>query len=323
MVVQNHPAWDGINQGLRYSQGDPVQVSWLLRGAREESTDERAQQDKPLSDRPLALAVGALIGHKLVIECRAEIECQHCGTLSSKSYGAGFCYPCFVSLARCDLCMMAPTRCHFAAGTCREPEWAQTFCFSEHLVYLAYSSGHKVGITRAGQAFQRWANQGAVAGVVLARTQTRQLAGLVEAQLTEQISDRSNWRKLLSELPQSIDLLPQIPEMWRLREAQFGPLPTGVTVLESEQRTQVSLRYPSIGLAPARQLKLIANRPQMLTLLGVRGQYLLGLEGGLKLSKYRGHSLRVNDLGAMDHAQLSKLIDANPTSGDSQLELFS
>jgi hypothetical protein len=59
------------------------------------------------------------------------------------------------------MCIMKPETCHYHLGTCREPDWAQSHCFRPHIVYLANSSGVKVGITRKTQIPTRWLDQGA------------------------------------------------------------------------------------------------------------------------------------------------------------------
>ena len=51
---------------------------------------------------------------------------------------------------------------------------------TEHIVYLANSSGLKVGITRASQVPTRWIDQGAVQALPLLRVATRQVSGLAE-----------------------------------------------------------------------------------------------------------------------------------------------
>jgi hypothetical protein len=105
--------------------------------------------------------LNALLGETLRLRHSGAIHCTECGRATVKSFAEGFCYPCFRKLAQCDLCILSPERCHFAAGTCREPEWALDFCMTGHIVYLANSSGVKVGITRAGQIPVRWIDQGA------------------------------------------------------------------------------------------------------------------------------------------------------------------
>ena len=91
-----------------------------------------------------------LIGEGLRIDYSGEIRCIHCDRKTSKSFNQGYCYPCFTRLAQCDSCIVSPEKCHYHAGTCREPEWGESFCMQPHLVYLAKSTGPKVGITRRG-----------------------------------------------------------------------------------------------------------------------------------------------------------------------------
>ena len=102
------------------------------------------------------------IGQRLTLKWHGEIKCQHCGRASKKSFSQGYCYPCSQRLAQCDLCVMSPERCHYDKGTCREPAWGEEFCMQSHIVYLANSSGIKVGITRPSQLPTRWLDQGAV-----------------------------------------------------------------------------------------------------------------------------------------------------------------
>ncbi len=88
---------------------------------------------------------------EIKLHYKGNIFCVHCGRKSSKSFNQGYCYPCFQSLAQCDSCIIHPERCHFEQGSCREPAWGEKYCMQDHIVYLANSSGLKVGITRATQ----------------------------------------------------------------------------------------------------------------------------------------------------------------------------
>ena len=88
------------------------------------------------------------IGSRVHLSWTGVITCIHCGEATRKSYSQGYCYPCFKKLATCDLCVVSPERCHYHEGTCRDPAWGERFCMQPHLVYLANSSGIKVGITK-------------------------------------------------------------------------------------------------------------------------------------------------------------------------------
>jgi hypothetical protein len=114
-----------------------------------------------------ALPVGAqqlplnpLLGQTLELRYAGEIRCIHCDRSTSKSFNQGYCYPCFKRLARCDSCIVSPQKCHYDAGTCREPDWGEANCMIEHFVYIANTSGLKVGITRGTQVPTRWIDQG-------------------------------------------------------------------------------------------------------------------------------------------------------------------
>jgi len=143
------------------------------------------------------VSMNALLGSKIRIEYEGVINCHHCGRKSKKSFNQGYCYPCFQSLAQCDSCIMSPEKCHYDAGTCREPEWGDTHCMTDHIVYLANSSGIKVGITRLNQVPTRWMDQGAIQALPIFRVATRKLSGLVETLFKEQVADKTNWRKML------------------------------------------------------------------------------------------------------------------------------
>ena len=92
-----------------------------------------------------------LIDSHLAFEFTGTINCVACSRKTSKSFNQGHCFPCFRKLAACDTCIMSPEKCHFDQGTCREPDWAENNCFVDHIVYLANTSGIKVGITRHSQ----------------------------------------------------------------------------------------------------------------------------------------------------------------------------
>ena len=105
--------------------------------------DNPVQYDLPLGDHKIAL--NPLIGQSIKLKFTGQIRCVHCSRTMKKSFNQGYCYPCFTALAQCDMCIMKPETCHYDKGTCREPEWGLKFCFQPHIVYLANSSGIKVG----------------------------------------------------------------------------------------------------------------------------------------------------------------------------------
>ena len=152
------------------------------------------------------LPLNELMGKTLTLQYHQHISCSHCGRKTKKSFSQGFCYPCMQKLAQCDMCIMKPETCHFEQGTCREPEWGEKHCFTPHYVYLANTSGLKVGITRHTQIPTRWIDQGATQALPIFKVSTRLQSGLVEIALAEFIADKTNWRTMLKGNADDIDL---------------------------------------------------------------------------------------------------------------------
>lgn len=243
------------------------------------------------------LPLNQLLGQRLSIEFLGAIHCNHCGRKTKKSFAQGYCYPCFTKLAQCDSCIMSPERCHYAAGTCREPAWGEQFCMTEHIVYLANSSGIKVGITRASQVPTRWIDQGASQALPILRVATRQQSGFVEDLLRGQLSDRTNWRAMLKGEAASLDL-PAV------RDQLFATFAEGIEQLQQRFGLQalqllgdtqpVEITYP-VGCYPTKVVSHDLDKAPLVegTLLGIKGQYLLLDTGVINLRKYTAYQVAI------------------------------
>ncbi len=258
----------------------------------------------PVGDDVLPL--NELIGQGLALDFLHQISCCHCRAISRKSYGGGYCYPCFKKLAQCDLCVVSPDRCHYHLGTCREPEWGEAFCMQEHLVYLANSSGPKVGITRRGGEQQRWRDQGASQAVAIVGTATRHLAGVVEVMLRRYVTDRTEWRRLVSTDSPQVDLVGLRDEL----QAQLSELPEGTGWVDAEAVTVI--RYPIMRYGKVARLTLTAEQDHIEgLLLGIKGQFLLFDHGVFNVRQHRSYHVRAQAIAA-----------PAPYDGDPQLEMF-
>lgn len=245
----------------------------------------------------LGVAMNPLLGQRLALRFEGTILCVACGRRTNKSFNQGYCYPCFKNLAACDTCIMSPERCHFHEGTCREPEWGLANCMTGHVVYLANGTGLKVGITRAGQIPTRWIDQGAMQALPLARTATRQQAGLLEAALKAHVSDRTQWQRLLKGNPEPMDLAEARsdllarcePEIDRLRDT-FGLQ----AILPAEDAEMWSFDYPVLEFPTSvRSLALEKLGEVEGELLGIKGQYLILSSGVINIRKYTGHEVEL------------------------------
>lgn len=244
----------------------------------------------PVGDEGLPL--NPLIGGTLRLQFVGEIRCVHCGRTTRKSFGQGHCFPCFRSLARCDICIVKPERCHYAAGTCREPEWGEAHCLIPHSVYLANTSGLKVGITRGLDPTTRWIDQGASEALVIRRVPDRLRAGEIEVALGAFVRDRTDWRAMLKGSPSPVDLRAEGDRLFQLlRESSPESELAGVAVDDAEP---VKIEYP-VSEYPAKVVSHnLDKQPEVEgTLLGVKGQYLIFDTGVINMRKYAGYCLAV------------------------------
>ena len=230
----------------------------------------------------------------------SEARCQACEAPIQRRFGQGFCYDCFSSLARCDLCVVSPDRCHLHLGTCREPEWGASFCQQPHVVYLACSSGPKVGLTRADRVWRRWIDQGASQGMVLAEAPTRRAAGVLEAKLKQQVSDRTDWRKLVSGNHATAPLLELarqlknwLPDMMTL-SAECLPDEEKAELKWRSDSQLVNISYGMLDYAPAQMLRLSGSPEEFKgNLVGILGGYLLFQTGVLNIGELSGGDVEV------------------------------
>ncbi|MBX5436167.1 MAG: DUF2797 domain-containing protein [Alicyclobacillaceae bacterium] len=263
---------EGFLRELAHRVGEPVQYTLM--------TDEHALQ------------VNRWLGHTVRIQFTGRKACIHCGRAVKKLYQNGYCFPCVTTLAECDLCIVKPHECHFHQGTCRDPAFAAQQCMIPHYVYLAWSSGIKVGLTRKGREFARWVDQGAAAAILLAELPTRKEAGELEMVVAAHLPDKTDWRKMLAF--EVDDTLPV-----RLRDAKhvvverLGSLTSGSVV---DDDTVYRFEYPRIpGLrVETKALSLDRDSTVEGTLTGIKGQYLMFAHGVFHVKRHAGYHVQVS-----------------------------
>lgn len=241
-----------------------------------------------------------LIGRRLQLSYSGVINCIHCDRKSKKSFSQGYCYPCFTRLAQCDSCIVSPEKCHYAAGTCREPQWGEENCMIDHIVYLANSSGVKVGITRFSQVPTRWMDQGAIQALPIYRVQNRLLSGLVETVFKQHIADKTNWRAMLKGQVDTLDLAAERDRLFAECEAEIAVLQEqhglqSVQALAAEN--PIDINYP-VQEYPVKitSLNLDKEPQQQGQLRGIKGQYLIFDCGVINMRKYGGYQLSLSVL---------------------------
>ena len=242
----------------------------------------------PIGDQEIAL--NGYLGKALHLKFEGVIHCLHCKRKTLKSYQQGYCFPCAQKLARCDLCIVKPERCHYHLGTCREPEWGKQNCFIPHLVYLANTSGLKVGITRETQIPTRWIDQGASQALPLFRVTDRYQSGLIEGQLKTLVNDKTDWRKMLSGVGEKRSLENDRKELLQKFQSFSATLPS---ILEDSK--SVHIQYPILEYPRKIKSVNIEKQPELIgVLLGIKGQYLLFEEGVINVRNLSGYTLSFN-----------------------------
>jgi hypothetical protein len=240
--------------------------------------------------------MNAYLGKQLQLDYKGVINCIHCDRKTNKSFNQGYCYPCFKRLAQCDMCIMSPERCHYDAGTCREPKWGETHCMIDHTVYLANTSGLKVGITR--DVPTRWMDQGASQAQPIFRVSSRLLSGLVETVFKNHIADKTNWQAMLKGSAESRDLEEARRGLMAECAAEIDALQQqhglqSIRVLEGEK--EIKIDYPVLEY-PVKVKSLNLDKTPTVggTLMGIKGQYLIFDTGVINMRKYGGYSLSLS-----------------------------
>lgn len=226
-----------------------------------------------------------LMGQDIQFEWQGVIHCSKCSKVTKKSFGQGFCYPCFTTAPEAAECIIHPELCRAHLGGGRDPEWEERHHNQPHVVYLAASSAVKVGVTRIDQVPGRWIDQGASAAIRLAETPNRYEAGRIEVALKDVFTDKTHWQKMLrNDIDESINL---VDEKWSLEER----LPADIMALFSENDEITRLNYPVLEY-PRKVKSLSFDKSPIVRgkLVGMKGQYLLFAGGEvINIRKHTGY----------------------------------
>jgi hypothetical protein len=243
---------------------------------------------KPLND---------LLGKTIAIEHTGNYSCIQCNRAIKKTFQQGYCFPCLRRLQECNLCIIHPERCRVMEGCCPIDDWAHKQCHANHVIYLSYTSGLKVGITQHKNMPSRWVDQGAVAASAFMSTTNRFLCGQVEMALKAHVGDKTNWRTMLKESPEAPDLIAEWDRI--MAEAK----PALLDLIDEYGEENISfiekpvvqhIRYP-VNQYPEKIVSLSLDKTPTVTgkLLGIKGQYLYFDNGVMNVRKFGGYEVNL------------------------------
>ncbi len=241
---------------------------------------------------PDQVRVNDFISSPVQVDFLNEIRCVKCSSKISKTYNDGYCFKCFDSSPENSPCVIRPELCRGHLGEGRDVAWEKENHDQPHVVYLAQTDVVKVGVTRKSNLTNRWIDQGAFKATVLAETPNRYEAGRIEVAMKDLVTDRTNWRKMLThDFDESIDLL---EEKWRMEKY----LPSDLAEYFSDSEEVITLNYPVIQYpAKVQSIQLEKLSSFNKTLTGIRGQYLIFDDGSvLNVRKHSGYLVRIQVL---------------------------
>lgn len=227
-----------------------------------------------------------IIGKEVRFTYLNKINCVVCGAEIKRTYGGrAICRHCYETSPQAEECLFYPEKCKAHLGVARDMEWSKKQCLIPHFVYLAVSSGLKVGVTRYHQVPQRWIDQGAVKAVKLAETPNRHIAGVIEVFLKQHLADKTSWKTMLKSVSDdfAIDLLSEKAKAAAL-------LPTELQQYITKDNEVLEIKYP-LDHSPGnpKNLNLEDQKEIKGTVTGIKGQYVLFDNGYvLNMNRYSG-----------------------------------
>lgn len=219
------------------------------------------------------LNVNQLISKSISMN-HSGFKCLNCQK-NKKIFRQGFCYDCFYSSPAVGDWIMKPelSTAHLGIED-RDLEYEQKVQLQPHLVYLALSSEVKVGVTRKTQMPTRWIDQGASQAVTIVEVPNRYLAGITEVALKKYFADKTNWRKMLTNSFEPIDLIEE-----RLKTEEL--IPQEVQSFFYNQKIDLyEMHYPVLEYPKKVNSLNLEKTPSFSgKLIGIKGQYLIFEDG--------------------------------------------
>jgi hypothetical protein len=261
--------YEGVLKKMQTELGDPIQYYMVF--------DESFINVNQLLDKNVEIN---LLGY----------QCLNCGK-KKKIFRQGFCYDCFYSSASVGDWIIRPelSKAHLGIAD-RDLAYEEKAQLHPHIVYLALSSEVKVGVTRKTQMPTRWIDQGANEAIAIVEVPNRYLAGITEVALKSHYADKTNWRKMLTNSVEHVDLIAERLKLENL-------IPTEVKEYFFLQKNDLyQMKYPVIEYPKKVTSLSLDKTPQFKgKLKGIKGQYLIFDDGIVfNVRSSEGYVVRIN-----------------------------
>ncbi|MFD2587859.1 DUF2797 domain-containing protein [Croceitalea marina] len=198
-----------------------------------------------------------------------KFQCLSCGN-DRPIYRQGFCKSCFYETPAAGDWIMKPelSTAHLDKED-RDLAYEKRVQLQPHIVYLANSSNVKVGVTRKAQVPTRWIDQGAHEAIEIVEVPNRYLAGITEVALKDHVADKTNWRKMLTNSVEDVNLVE-----WR--EKLKSHIPEEAQEYYINSNTETNLEFPVLQYPEKVQSLNLDKTPTFEGVLkGIKGQYLI------------------------------------------------
>lgn len=209
--------------------------------------------------------VNSLLQKKVQISLTGH-ECLSCHA-PKEIFRQGFCKSCFFETPSAGEWIMKPelSKAHLGIED-RDLAYEQKVQLQPHIVYFAVSSGLKVGVTRKTQVPTRWIDQGAHQALPIVEVPNRYLAGITEVALKAYFNDKTNWRVMLQNEGEQLDLVAE-------RAACLSKLPAEVQPYIVSDAS-IDVTYPVQRFPEKVKSLTLSKSPEYTGVLkGIKGQY--------------------------------------------------
>ena len=225
----------------------------------------------------------------LTIKC-VGYSCLSCSN-DGEIFKQGFCKTCFFESPLAGAWNLYPekSKAHLNIED-RDLDYEKKIQLQPHIVYLSNTGSVKVGVTKKTQIPTRWIDQGAHEAIKILETPNRFLAGSAEVALKKHINHRTDWKKMLKNERDNINLL-------SFKEHVKTYIPNNLIQYFVKKDKVYTFNFPVRNYPTnPKQVKIKEIGFEFSAkLLGVKGQYLIFENNQvLQFRNHEGYIFKIN-----------------------------